>query len=109
MKYFKKIFFWTYERNTWQWDVLCVLILVFVFLTPKSWFETKGLPGTQSAPTNAVTTLFLSTDVVSGEPGREELERRVRSLSGRRDARVADVRRRLDSQGRVVGYEVDIR
>src|SRR5688500_20404588 len=41
----KKIFLWTYERNTWQWDTLCALILVFIFLTPKSWFSGSERPG----------------------------------------------------------------
>jgi hypothetical protein len=109
MKVFKKIFFWTYERNTWQWDVLCVLILAFVFLTPKSWFESKGLRGTRHATTNAVSTLLLPADAVGVETPRDDLERRVRSLTGRPDARVANVRRRLDSQGRLIGYEVDVR
>ncbi len=35
----KKIIFWTYGRTTWQYDVLCALILAFIFLTPKSWFD----------------------------------------------------------------------
>jgi hypothetical protein len=34
----KRIVFWSYGRTTWQYDVLCLLILAFVFLTPKSWF-----------------------------------------------------------------------
>jgi len=35
----RKIFFWNYARTTWQWDILCVLILIFIFLAPKRWFE----------------------------------------------------------------------
>ena len=35
----KKVIFWSYGRTTWQYDVLCVAILAFVFLTPKGWFE----------------------------------------------------------------------
>ncbi|MBI4460736.1 MAG: hypothetical protein HY648_11855 [Acidobacteria bacterium] len=31
--------FWTYERGTWQYDIMVVLILVFVFLTPRHWFH----------------------------------------------------------------------
>src|SRR5262245_32799513 len=108
MKVFKKIFFWTYERNTWQWDVLCVLILAFVFLTPKSWFESKGLRGTRNA-SKKVTTVLLSTDAPGRELANDDLERRVRSVIGRSDAKVVDVRRRLDTQGKVVGYEVEIR
>jgi len=35
----KNIVWWAYERASWQWDVLCLLILAFIFLTPKEWFE----------------------------------------------------------------------
>jgi len=37
----KDIILWKYERASPQWDVLCVLCLVFIFLTPKAWFDKK--------------------------------------------------------------------
>jgi len=30
-------FFWTYERATWQYDVMVIAILAFVWLTPPAW------------------------------------------------------------------------
>lgn len=30
--------FWTCERGTWQYDIVVILILSFVFLTPRRWF-----------------------------------------------------------------------
>ena len=30
-------FFWTYERATWQYDVMVIAILAFVWLTPPGW------------------------------------------------------------------------
>lgn len=33
--------FWTYERGTWQYDVMVILILAFIFLSPRSWFHDK--------------------------------------------------------------------
>jgi hypothetical protein len=42
-----RIFFWSYERGTWQYDVAVALILVFVLLTPTRWFRDQpqvGLP-----------------------------------------------------------------
>lgn len=33
-----RVVFWTYQRGTWQYDVLCALILAFIFLTPKDFF-----------------------------------------------------------------------
>ncbi len=37
-----KTFFWTYERATWQYDVLVIAILAFIWLPP---------PGGLSDPT----------------------------------------------------------
>ena len=30
-------FFWTFDRATWQYDVMVILILAFVWLTPPDW------------------------------------------------------------------------
>lgn len=35
---------WEHERGTWQYDVMVVLILLFVFLTPTHWFRDQPLP-----------------------------------------------------------------
>jgi CDP-diacylglycerol--glycerol-3-phosphate 3-phosphatidyltransferase len=32
-------FFWTFERATWQYDVMVVAILAFVWLTPPDWIK----------------------------------------------------------------------
>lgn len=44
-----RIFFWSYERTTWQYDVAVVLILIFVLATPHRWFRDQpevGMPVT---------------------------------------------------------------
>jgi hypothetical protein len=33
--------FWTYDRGTRQYDVMVILILAFIFLTPRSWFRDR--------------------------------------------------------------------
>jgi hypothetical protein len=101
----KKIAFWTYPRTSWQWDVLCVLILIFIFLTPKSWFENTQYRRSHTAQA----TVVLAAEVVGSQPDRGEIERRVRTLAGRADAQVTAVREQRDSTGRLIGYEVDIR
>jgi hypothetical protein len=72
-----------------------VLILVFIFLTPKSWFANK-------------ITVVIDTNVVGTQLDRAEVERRAKQISPK-DGTVAAVRERRDSQGRVIAYEVDIR
>ena len=32
-------FYWTYERATWQYDVMVIAILAFVWLTPPDWLH----------------------------------------------------------------------
>ena len=31
--------FWSYERGSWQYDIIVAVILAFIFLTPHSWFQ----------------------------------------------------------------------
>ena len=33
--------FWSYERGSWQYDIICVIILGFIFLTPTKWFHDR--------------------------------------------------------------------
>ena len=96
----RKVVFWNYSRTSWQWDVLCVLILAFIFLTPKSWFVSH--PPIQTAT-------ILAADVV-GTQGDAEIERRAKQIVNRPNGQVvAPIRQRMDNSGKVYAYEVDIR
>ncbi len=33
--------FWSYERGSWQYDLIVVAILAFIFLIPTSWFSDR--------------------------------------------------------------------
>ncbi|PYS34939.1 MAG: hypothetical protein DMF75_05095 [Acidobacteria bacterium] len=101
----KKFLFWTYPRTSWQWDVLCVLILIFIFLTPKSWFENTAYKRSHAPQT----TVVISTDVVANQTDRGEIERRAKQAAGRNDGQVVAVRERRDGSGKLTAYEVDIR
>jgi hypothetical protein len=32
-----RVFFWTYDRATWQYDLMVIAILAFIWLTPPGW------------------------------------------------------------------------
>jgi hypothetical protein len=49
----KDIINWNYERASWQWDVLCILIMIFIFATPKEWFN-KPKPTANQSGASAV-------------------------------------------------------
>ena len=101
----RKVAFWTYPRTSWQWDVLCVLILVFIFLTPKSWFENSAYQRTHMGHSAIV----VSTDVIGTKLDRPEIERRARLQLGRPEGQVIAVYDRVDESGKLIAYEVDIR
>jgi hypothetical protein len=106
----KSLLFWSYGRTTWQYDVLCALILAFIFLTPQSWFKTGELRGGETHPTpSARAYLLVEPGIKTEKVDKTELEQRVRSLTGQSEAQVTGWRERRDEQGRVVGFEVDIR
>jgi len=45
----KNFILWNHERGTWQYDIFCLLIIAFIFLTPKTWFEKREKLATQTA------------------------------------------------------------
>lgn len=44
----QKIFIWTYERGTLPYDIICILILAFIFFVPPSCFHKRQYAATQS-------------------------------------------------------------
>lgn len=101
----KKIAFWNYSRTSWQWDVLCVLILIFIFLTPKRWFETSAFRQTHAAPT----TVAVVVDVPGNQLDRAEIERRAKQRTNRPGGQVDNIHELHDASGKIIAYEVDIR
>ena len=106
---FKKILFWNYPRNTWQWDALCVVILIFIFLTPKSWFENGERVASQRHQRPNVSTLMVGAELIENERDTARILDRVRTLTGRSEVQILEVRKRVAQNGTTVGYEVDIR
>jgi hypothetical protein len=105
----RKLFFWNYARNTWQWDVLCVVILIFIFLTPKSWFENSERRGYLAHQNPTASTVLISSELIENAEDKGKVEQVVRSFTGRNDVQVVNVRKVLDKDGKTRGYEVDIR
>ena len=105
----RKLFFWNYARNTWQWDVLCVVILIFIFLTPKSWFENSERRGYLAHQTPAESTVLVGPELIDNTEDKSKVEQVVRTMTGRNTVQVLQVRKVVDKDGITRGYEVDIR
>jgi hypothetical protein len=100
MNFLKNVILWNYRRGTWQYDVFCLLIIAFIFLTPKSWFDRKERFATQTARV-----IVKQTDF---SPEKSELEKRIRTISGNPHAEIINWRERRAENGEVF-YEIDIR
>ncbi|MCA1635227.1 MAG: hypothetical protein LC802_16425 [Acidobacteria bacterium] len=106
----KKIVLWSYGRTTWQYDILCALILAFVFLTPKSWFEESELKPVllhHNVSLGAKKLLLLPQNQ-GPNPDAQEILKGARIATSRPEVRVRGWRQMLDADGTVVAYEVDI-
>jgi hypothetical protein len=60
---FVRTAFWSYERGTWQYDLIVLAILAFIFLTPRAWFQDR--------PTLQLTDLRHVQGVVEVSRGKE--------------------------------------
>ena len=105
----RKFFFWTYARNTWQWDLLCVVILIFIFGSPKSWWENSELAGRRAHQSPTAATVLVGAELIDNAEDKGKIERVVRDLTGRPAAEVVNVRKVAGKDGKARGYEVDIR
>ena len=105
----QRLFFWNYARSSWQWDILCVVILIFIFLTPKGWFQ-NGERQTQLAHQSPTAqTLLVGSEVVEKARDKGELEQRLKTFTGRADLQVVGVHKIAGPDGKTTGYEIDIR
>jgi hypothetical protein len=48
----KRLLLWTYDRGSFQWDILCLLILAFLFVIPRDTFH--DVPDFMKMPTNGI-------------------------------------------------------
>jgi hypothetical protein len=120
-----RIFFWSYERGAWQYDIAVVVILIFVLLTPRSWFHDQPQVGMPAAPEQVQ--LILVSD--QGHRQQYRVDARVlappeqapalandlhnalqRALPGLHNGRFSITRIEAvrDETGTVVAYEVEI-
>lgn len=100
MNLLRKFVLWNYSRETSVYVIFCLLIVAFIFLTPKSWFDKREVVATQTSR--------LIVQQKDFSPDRAVLERKVKELSGRPDAQIVAMRERKNGSGETI-YEIDIR
>ncbi len=100
MSLFKKFILWEYSRETSVYVIFCLMIVAFIFLTPKEYFERRDRLATQTSR--------LIVQASDFSPEKNILQQRVRDMSGNPEAIIVDWREKKNNRGETV-YEIDIR
>lgn len=85
----KRVIFWDFPRASWQYDVIVVLILAFIFLTPREIFRDQ--PKAQSivllpSETPGVEVFYLEPKLLIETPEGDRFSQATRMLE-RRDGK----------------------
>ena len=74
MKTLTRFILWDFKRGSWQYDVMCVLILGFIFLTPRDIFHDQARPANvQMLPGEPGTALFwIAPELLGGVSSQDD-------------------------------------
>ncbi|HEY0701857.1 MAG TPA: hypothetical protein VGD60_03735 [Candidatus Acidoferrales bacterium] len=53
--------FWSYERGSWPYDLMVILIVIFVLLSPRTWFRDQP----QAAAVSSTSIQLLTDDALN--------------------------------------------
>lgn len=96
----KNFILWNYSRETSVYVIFCLVIVAFIFLTPKSWFVGRGMLATR---TRSITVKASEITI-----DKESIQRRVREITNEPTAEVLGWREEKNAAGETV-YEIDIK
>lgn len=105
----RSTFFWSYDRGSWPYDVMVVLIVIFVLITPRSWFHDEP----QNNLSSAAGIVLVTQDPIT----HIEIYRLDRGLigktapAGKSDARLEEKTHQIltDSVARLRGEKFQVR
>src|SRR5215216_288593 len=78
----KKILYWSYERGTWQYDIMVVAILAFIFFAPNELFHSHP----RSKP------VYVSTEEI-GQVEQDQVQQRISELISSRYGHTVEITR----------------
>ena len=101
----KRFIFWDFPRASWQYDVMVGVIVAFIFLTPRAWFNDQ--PRTPDAIEMGPGQFFVPPKVLSDIPENQWNAKLTHLLQSHRNGRrlvLTHVEPIVDSEGELQGY-----
>jgi hypothetical protein len=107
----RRLILWDYQRGVWQYDVICALIVAFIFLSPPRWFRDQPrVPNVAeiTSPTAhpGESAFYVGQEVVDALPDEKRLDEISKIVSAQRRRKIDIIR--IDpiynSDQEVIGY-----
>jgi hypothetical protein len=106
----KRFILWDYPRGGWQYDVMCALIVIFIFGAPRQWFRDQPrIPQAAqitSLPSHGESVFWIEPELVSSWPDSQRLDQLGKLLTARTGKKQELIRIEpiLDSEKEIKGY-----
>jgi hypothetical protein len=107
----KRLILWDYQRGVWQYDVVCGVILLFIFCSPHKWFRDQPLAPvvaeiTSPSAHQGESAFWIEPAVVNAIPESQwsvEISR-ILTARARRKLSMTRIDPIYDSEQTVIGY-----
>ncbi|MGA2714569.1 MAG: hypothetical protein ABSG41_15815 [Bryobacteraceae bacterium] len=106
----KRFILWDYQRGVWQYDVICAVITLFIFLAPRQWFRDQPrIPSAAqitSLPSHGEAVFWIEPELVASFPQNRQLDQVGKLLSARtgKTQRLIRIEPIFDSEKEIKGY-----
>jgi hypothetical protein len=106
----KRLILWDYERATWPYDVICVIVAGFIVFAPRQWFRDQPrIPQASqitSLPSHGESVFWIESELVSSFPEDQRLDRLGKVLTARtgKTQHLTRIEPILDSEQEIKGY-----
>jgi hypothetical protein len=73
----RRLIFWDFARASWQYDIVVAIILVFIFATPREWFQDQPRASSIILMSSAhgANRVFIADDLLDGIPESQRAHR----------------------------------
>jgi hypothetical protein len=108
----RRFVLWEYTRGSWQYDVMVILILAFIFLTPRAWFRDHPRPANiVMIEGHTGSDVWIAPELLADVPPEQRLQKATRLVQDKfgRETVVIQVQPILDAEGETSGYMVQVR
>jgi hypothetical protein len=107
----RRLILWDYQRGVWQYDVICAIIVAFIFLSPPRWFRDQPrVPNVAeiTSPTAhpGESAFYVGPELVDAFPDEQRLVEigKILTAQRRRKITVTRIDPIYNSDQEVIGY-----